>query len=133
MVLRQPRPKITLSLTPLIDVVFILLVFFMLASQFADWRQLDLVPQAQVPGAMADEKTSLLTLRNDGTFMLDGEGVAHLQTILARLKSVAKSEAVFVAPEVVVGIQHVVDVVEGLNAAGFAKVQLAEMPGGSRP
>ena len=33
-----PRP---ISLTPLIDVVFILLIFFMLASSFLDWRAVD--------------------------------------------------------------------------------------------
>jgi len=31
-----------ISLTPLIDVVFILLVFFMLASSFMEWRLIDL-------------------------------------------------------------------------------------------
>ncbi len=36
---RARRPLI--SLTPLIDVVFILLVFFMLASSFLQWRVID--------------------------------------------------------------------------------------------
>ena len=36
MLLRRPQPKLVLSLTPLIDVVFILLIFFMLVSQFSD-------------------------------------------------------------------------------------------------
>ena len=37
---RRRRPLI--SLTPLIDVVFILLVFFMLTSTFLDWRPIEL-------------------------------------------------------------------------------------------
>ena len=36
------RARIAPSLTPLIDVVFILLVFFMLASSFADERRVEL-------------------------------------------------------------------------------------------
>jgi biopolymer transport protein ExbD len=36
------RRRAVISLTPLIDVVFILLVFFMLASSFLDWRAIDL-------------------------------------------------------------------------------------------
>lgn len=38
-----------ISLTPLIDVVFILLVFFMLATRFGDWRDLSLNVTAPPP------------------------------------------------------------------------------------
>ena len=45
----QQRPTGRLiSLTPLIDVVFILLVFFMLASSFLDWRSIDLTVSSGV-------------------------------------------------------------------------------------
>lgn len=126
MVLRQPRPKITLSLTPLIDVVFILLIFFMLASQFADWRTIDLVPQAQMSGTVSDEKTSSLQLLNDGSFILDGEAVAELQTAIGQLIFKGQHHAVFLTPEEAIEIQHVIDVIEALNAAGLTKVQLSE-------
>lgn len=131
--LRHPRPKITLSLTPLIDVVFILLIFFMLASQFTDWRKIDLVPQAQMSGTVADEKTSSLQLLNDGSFTLDGEAVEELQTAIAQLISIGKSNPVFLSPEEAVEIQRVIDVVEALNAAGLTKVQLSEARGEGMP
>lgn len=41
------KPRRRISLTPLIDVVFILLMFFMLTSSFVQWREIDL-PQASV-------------------------------------------------------------------------------------
>ena len=133
MVLRHPRPKIRLSLTPLIDVVFILLVFFMLASQFADWRRLVLVPHAQMSGAVADEETSSLKLLNDGSFTLDGARVDDLQTVIAQLRSLGRGKAVFLAPEETVEIQHVIDVVEALSAAGLTEVQLFDVQGGGMP
>ena len=37
------RHGLAIGLTPLIDVVFILLLFFMLASSLADWRVLEVV------------------------------------------------------------------------------------------
>ena len=46
---QKKRPLI--SLTPLIDVVFILLVFFMLASSFLDWRSIDLSTPAAAEAA----------------------------------------------------------------------------------
>jgi biopolymer transport protein ExbD len=39
--LSQPKRKNAISLTPLIDVVFILLLFFMLTSTFVPWRLVD--------------------------------------------------------------------------------------------
>ena len=42
--LKQKRRRIPISLTPLIDVVFILLVFFMLASSFQKTRSVELIP-----------------------------------------------------------------------------------------
>ena len=102
MVLRQPGPKLVLSMTPLIDVVFILLIFFMLVSQFADWHQIDLMPQ------------------------LNGQPVEDLQAMFAQLISVAQDITVFLSPEDAVKIQSVVDIVDALNEAGISDVQLSE-------
>ena len=41
----------TLNLTPLIDIVFLLLVFFMLTAHFVDEKQIDLT----LPGAVSAE------------------------------------------------------------------------------
>ena len=130
MVLRQPRPKLVLSLTPLIDVVFILLIFFMLASQFVDWRQIELMPQAQVSADVVDDQTSSLQLRNDGSFLVNGQTVDELGMAVGRLKSTGSDRAVFLSPEDAVQIQYVVDVVEALNEAGLTKVQLSLVEAG---
>ena len=55
---RARRPPARISLTPLIDVVFILLVFFMLASNFFDWRAIPL--QASGSGAGGAMRGALL-------------------------------------------------------------------------
>jgi len=133
MALRQPRSKLVLSLTPLIDVVFILLIFFMLASQFVDWRQIKLTPQAQFSEAVGEEQTLSLILQNDGSFMLDGQAVEGLQLAIAALISHGKNRTVFIEPEEAVEIQSVIDVIEALNASGFTKVQLSDAVGYAAP
>ncbi|WOF74863.1 biopolymer transporter ExbD [Parvibaculaceae bacterium PLY_AMNH_Bact1] len=127
MVLRQPRQKIVLSLTPLIDVVFILLIFFMLASQFVDWRQIELTPQAQFSGAASDEQTSSLHLLSDGSFLVNGETVDGLPAVIVALKSLGSDRSIFLAPEDAIEIQSVIDVIEALNGAGLAKVELSKV------
>ncbi len=133
MVLRQPRPKLVLSLTPLIDVVFILLIFFMLASQFVDWRQIKLTPQGQFSEAVSEEQTLSLRLRNDGSFVLGDQAVEGLQPAIAALVSHGKDRTVFIEPQETVEIQRVIDVIEALNASGFTKVQLSDAVGYAAP
>ncbi|PIP97347.1 MAG: biopolymer transporter ExbD [Rhodobacterales bacterium CG18_big_fil_WC_8_21_14_2_50_71_9] len=58
------RRRALIGLTPLIDVVFILLIFFMLASRLGDWRGLPVVSAPGGGGGMAG--AVLLELRADG-------------------------------------------------------------------
>lgn len=51
---QQPQRKQAISLTPLIDVVFILLLFFMLSSSFIQWRQIKL-PASTEAGDVSHE------------------------------------------------------------------------------
>ncbi len=133
MVLRHPRPKLVLSLTPLIDVVFILLIFFMLVSQFTDWRKIELMPQVGLAQEADEEKTSSLHVMNDGTFRLNGETIGDLPTIVEQLASAARDDAIFLSPEDAVEIQRVVDVIEALRKAGLANLQLVETLGDATP
>src|SRR5690606_18422295 len=63
--IRAARRRSTISLTPLIDVVFILLVFFMLASSFLDWRAIDLRAPGPAAGASL-EGVLYVEVRDDG-------------------------------------------------------------------
>ena len=54
----------SISLTPLIDVVFILLIFFMLASSFLDWHSIDLMPPGGAGGTV--EGSVLIDILPDG-------------------------------------------------------------------
>ncbi|GGN36617.1 MULTISPECIES: ExbD/TolR family protein [Marinomonas] len=89
--LSQPKRKNAISLTPLIDVVFILLLFFMLTSSFVPWRIVDtplsMTPDTQKP---VEEKDNLiLTLKqNDDQVWVEGQAVSfsdqsRLQTLVA--------------------------------------------------
>lgn len=126
MVLRQPRSKLVLSLTPLIDVVFILLIFFMLASQFVDWRQIGLTPQAQLSGVMSDQQISSLHMLNDGSFLVNGRSSESLSAAIFELKSYGKDRTIFLSAQEEVEIQSVIDVVEALSRDGLSGVHLSE-------
>lgn len=73
----RPAPRTGMSLTPVIDVVFLLLLFFMLASTFSRYAHVDVAVAGRVSTApSASEATSiLLSVKADG-FAVNGAPVA---------------------------------------------------------
>ncbi|MDZ7752784.1 MAG: biopolymer transporter ExbD [Gammaproteobacteria bacterium] len=126
---RRRRPLI--SLTPLIDVVFILLVFFMLASSFLDWRSIDLSAPARATAATTLEGALLVELRPEG-IRLSGESLS-LDALAARVaERVARrpDQRVLVRPARGVPLEAVVDVLDRLAGAGVRSLSLVRSQGG---
>ena len=71
------RPEVSINLTPLIDVVFLLLIFFMVSTSFSDLTQLVVdLPEAEGTPASADTSV-LLVVDVAGNMTLDGEPVPN--------------------------------------------------------
>ena len=71
------RPEVSINLTPLIDVVFLLLIFFMVSTSFSELTQLVVdLPEAEGIPASADN-TVLLVVDVQGNMTLDGEPVPN--------------------------------------------------------
>lgn len=125
--IRRPLPrKRLLSLTPLIDVVFILLLFFMLASSFVEWRAIGLnVPKAE-RGRGPDQPSLRVRLTGDGGLYLNGDAVT-LKSLGQRIQPVLRRNAeqpVAVLPESGVPLQRLVSVLDSVTAAGGRNLSL---------
>ena len=71
------RPEVSINLTPLIDVVFLLLIFFMVSTSFSELTQLVVdLPEAEGTPASADSAV-LLVVDVQGNMTLDGEPVPN--------------------------------------------------------
>ena len=72
----EPRPagRMPIRLTPLIDVVFILLLFFMLSSRMEPMGLLELETPAPPPGSESDQDPVELHLTDTG-LEWDGSGI----------------------------------------------------------
>ncbi len=69
--------KRIVSLTPLIDVVFLLLIFFMLASSFLQTQSIAVLTPAPNPEEVeTDRHVVEVWVLADGTLRLDGEAIA---------------------------------------------------------
>lgn len=123
-----PRRR-PISLTALIDVVFILLVFFMLVTRLVNWGQLELSLAAAGGGTSTAQALPMATLRvlPDGV-MLEGQRLtaAEAATRLSRRAAGEPGLRVFLAPEPEVALQRLVIVLETLSRSGLANVRLLD-------
>ncbi|MFN4156413.1 MAG: ExbD/TolR family protein [Paracoccaceae bacterium] len=120
----EDRPRRRPNLTPMIDVVFLLLVFFMLASRFGVDRAVPL----SLPGSGGSYTgpPRLVELSGDG-LRLNGRPVAPealADALVALMESPA--DAIILRPGDGADLQALVVLMETLGAAGFSRLVLVE-------
>ncbi|MEM1313994.1 MAG: biopolymer transporter ExbD [Pseudomonadota bacterium] len=115
---RAPR-RARFSLTPLIDVVFILLVFFMLASSFAEWRTIRLGAVESGGGAPSSVGAMLVEIGPAGLRLAGAPiDIETLEARIAERLAERPDQRVLVRPFDGVEVQATVEAVDRLAAAG---------------
>lgn len=119
----RSRRRARISLTPLIDVVFILLVFFMLASNFLDERAIQAATPAARVGGASLEGALLVELRSDGLRM-GGQPLtqADLLTRLGDHAARNPGQRVLVKPAAGILLQQAVTLLDRIVASGLSEV-----------
>jgi biopolymer transport protein ExbD len=120
----------SLNLTPLIDVVFNLIIFFMVTTTFGEWES-DLavkVPQVKQTGALAPapEKRVINVLR-DGRVVLDREIVSldELTRRLAMVRQQYSGLGVVVRGDADGAFQNVASVLSACREAGISDMGIS--------
>ncbi|MCO6383453.1 biopolymer transporter ExbD [Oceanicola sp. 502str15] len=120
---RRPRRP---SLTPLIDVVFLLLVFFMLASRFGTEVMLPMPLAGSGGGEAYAGPPRLVDISPEGLRLNGVEtGEAALAGALAELVE-APGDTIILRGRDEASLQRVVSVAEALRAAGYTGLVLVE-------
>jgi len=77
---RRPRTEVSIELTPLIDVVFLLLIFFMVSTTFIRETQLDLsLPEATGDLQQPEDQNIVVTIAEDGTYAVNDQALVNNQ------------------------------------------------------
>jgi biopolymer transport protein ExbD len=117
----------TISLTPLIDVVFLLLVFFLVATRFAEEdRELDLpLPDASEARPLTVEpKEIFVNIDEEGRYLVGGQivGADELEQILARAAANNPiHQSVIIRADKRVAFDYVVNAVNLCKKTGIRK------------
>ncbi|MBB09349.1 MULTISPECIES: biopolymer transporter ExbD [unclassified Alcanivorax] len=114
-----------ISLTPLIDVVFILLVFFMLATRFGQFYDLPVNVQPAESMNKPDDKWLVIEVEADGDLNLNG--VSFTPDAVADRLDTQKTK-VWVTVSADATLQQALAAVDAIKAAGVKDVQLELLP-----
>jgi biopolymer transport protein ExbD len=127
---RQPTRRSSVPLAPMLDILFLLLIFFVTTSTFrAEERLIDVnLPIAQTAAAMEPLKTEVLVnVRDDATLVVGGRTVSidELRMILGELTRDFPNERVIIVGDKLVNYGRIVEVMDAARAAKVREIHFA--------
>lgn len=118
------------SVLPLINVVFLLLIFFMIAGSFTEPTPFEVQPPQSISEAGGDNTPLVLLLGMNSELALDGRQLQEIQ-LVKELESRLKAESTLqlqVKADAEADALHLVRILELVRQAGIDKVQLLTAP-----
>ena len=118
----RSKSKVELNVAPLIDIVFLLLVFFMLASTFIRPESINLAIRAPTGVGEQSEQPILVHIGANGAIRLNGLVLTIQdlkQELLARSSLPQNNRTITVQTQDDVSVQFLVKVMDEINEAGL--------------
>ena len=117
-----------LNITPMIDIMFFLLVFFMLSTMYMVEQKTIPVNLPQATSATIDNKTNFtVTLKDDGSIYLEDQQT-DIQTLLMQATKEQKNNpsfAIIIRADKDINYDKVVSFIDTLKKAGITRFGLA--------
>lgn len=121
------------DLTPMLDVVFILLIFFVVTATFLSETAIDAASNEnnQTPPEQDDEKKNILVeLGANNDIILNGEPrpiqESQIRSNIDRLKAENPAASVIIKPHIRSNVNTLVMVMDSARQAGIANISIVE-------
>ena len=127
---RRLQLKQGIDLTPMIDVVFNLLIFFMIGSTLIDTPQLKItLPEANASEGGDDSKIIIITISENDNLYIGSEEVSF-DALEGKLSSMAKEDnalekTVQIRADENVITKNLIFVIDSVKESGFTKLSIA--------
>ncbi len=125
--LAEKAGEFELNLTPMIDAVFLLLIFFMTTTVFVKATQLKIeLPDSVHYDQLKAEKKLNLRVASDGRLEINGQLVAMAQLAgwLEREKVRSGSSTLIITADADAAHGHIIDAMETATMAGIEKIDI---------
>ena len=136
------RPMAEINVTPLVDVMLVLLIIFMVAAPLMTVGVPVDLPKTQASALNQDNEPITITVNPEGKIFLQ-ETEVPLENLVAQLQAIAgensqgpnaQERRIFVRGDKAISYGRVMEVMGVISAGGFSKVALlAEQPAGRPP
>jgi len=127
---RQHRDELAINLTPLIDVVFLLLIFFMVSTTFTRETQLTIdLPEAQgQPKETVEEQIEIL-VDESGSYRVNGEALVDnrmrtLQAAIYKISAGDTTRPMTISADADAAHQYVVQAMDAAGQMGFVHLSI---------
>ena len=123
-------------LTPMIDVVFLLLCFFVTSQIFAQWEtEIDVALPTAATGGMPQRLPGevIVNVRADGATVVNGQTLddAQLRAMMDRLVALFPGQPVLLRADKATAYEHVVRVLDTCRQADIWNISFATLAPGS--
>lgn len=119
---------LSVEITPLIDIVFLLVIFFVVTSKIETNQYLTLdLPESESFSSSLSNNSQNIILLETGVFIVNNQEftMSDIDKLLAGVGSTfSKSEAVVLSIESKAFHEWVINLMDGLQALGFQNIQI---------
>jgi len=127
----RQKELLDVNVTPLIDVVFLLLIFFMVSTTFERESQIEIMlPEATASAKVTDEFVMQITIDEEGTYYVNQQRVINtkLDTLMKAMKEVAgdrNDPPIILSADAKTPHQSVVTAMDAARRLGFVHLNFA--------
>lgn len=132
---RRERGEVEVNLAPFIDVVFLLLIFFMVSTTFLREGNLELtLPEASPAPTETQANTLDLAIDAAGNYALNGQALANRQpatiqrALAQQLAEAGENQQLVIRADANTPHQAVVTALDAAGQAGIKKIGIATIP-----
>jgi len=132
---RQTRPMSEINVTPMVDVMLVLLVIFMVTAPLLTVGVTVDLPKTQASEIKGEDEPLAVSIDGSGRVFLQDTEV-EIDALVPRLKAIAGSKSdlrIFVRGDKAIHYGRIMEVMSAIHAGGFRKVALLTQPLDAEP
>ena len=128
---RKEKPEVQVNLTPLIDIVFLLLIFFMVSTSFKKETQIKLeLPKASVEPLEETPESLEISIDQEGRFFVNGKALVNvsidtLKLAIGPIIKENKNIPVVVSADAKTPYQSVITAMDATSQLGVTNLKMA--------
>ena len=125
--LTRKSRKVTINIVPLVDVLIVLIFFFLMTMQFRNISTLNLtLPKIETAGQNRFDRNIIIEIAKDGVFLVNGQPMEmdQLDPSLRALKPLSEDITVLIRADEESLLKYLTDIMDTCRKNGLNKIRL---------